>query len=1025
MHAFMHITRMRHSRTLFIQLLLVVLIIVLWDVGLCRGDRLLHDSGCKDIERKALLMFRQGLTDPSGRLSSWVGKDCCKWRGVICNNRTGHVDKLKLRNPYPDMDSDGDEGAVHALSGEINPSLLALKELIYLDLSMNDFGGSKIPSFIGSLGKLRYLNLSGASFGGDIPPSLGNLSRLNYLDLSDNYYVQSNGNDLRWLSNIFALKYLDLGGWDLTKSTTHWLQTVNHLTKLLELRLPGCQLSNLPLNLPLVNFTSLLVLDLSNNDFKSKIPHWLFNLKSLVILDLSSNNFSGVLPNAISNLTVLQKIDLTDNNIGDRLQTNLGKLCNLRTLKLSGNNFTGEITDLVGYLSRCSNRSLETLDLGYNQLTGTLPNSLGYFHSLKYLNLLSNSFQGPIPKSIQNLTSVEEIRLSDNQMRGNIPESLGQLSKLVLLDISKNKWEGVITEAHLVNLSSLKELSLINNKQSLHISLAFNISSSWLPVFKLSYLEIRYCELGPRFPSWLKNQNELDTLILSHAKISDTIPSWFLGLDLKLFQIDLSYNQLSGRVPNSFEYQYPASADLSSNHFMGPLQLWSPNIIVLNMRDNQFSGPIPPDIGEVMPFLLDLDLSGNSLGGTIPLSIGNLTRLTSLVISGNQLSGEIPDFWDSLSVLNILDISNNSLSGTIPLTMGSLSFLGYLVLSNNILLGELPSSLQNCSDLGILDLSYNKLSGKFPPWVGEKMSSLFILRLRSNSFTGDVPSQLCQLSNLHILDLSHNNLSGQIPHCIGNLSGMKSAFSKEDTERYLGLVLDGRDTEYSSVVYIVRIEVVAKGSVLEYSSTLYLVKCLDLSNNNLSGEIPKELTSLINLGTLNLSMNHLTGNIPSHIGKLEQLETLDLSRNQLSGPIPQGMSSLTFLNHLNLSYNNLSGEIPTTNQFQTFNDPSIYRGNVELCGNPLPDTCHGNYSHGEEDREEKECGEEDDMFEKLGIFISAVVGFAVGFWAVCGSLIIKESWRDAYFCFFDKVKDQALSFCRRAFLHVHEKRPWD
>ncbi|BBN67732.1 disease resistance family protein / LRR family protein [Prunus dulcis] len=134
-------------------------------LGLCSDD---HNVGCIDIERKALLKLKQGLTDPSGRLSSWVGEDCCKWSGVGCNNITGRVNRLDLSN------GDG---------GEINPSLLVLKDLVYLDLSMNFFEGV-FPSFIGSLEKLKYLDLSGLSFVGVIPPNLGNLSRLLYLDLS-------------------------------------------------------------------------------------------------------------------------------------------------------------------------------------------------------------------------------------------------------------------------------------------------------------------------------------------------------------------------------------------------------------------------------------------------------------------------------------------------------------------------------------------------------------------------------------------------------------------------------------------------------------------------------------------------------------------------------------------------------------------------------------------------------------------------------------------------------------------------
>ncbi|WJZ89414.1 hypothetical protein VitviT2T_008635 [Vitis vinifera] len=192
---------------------------------------------CLEVEKEALLKFKQGLTDPSGRLSSWVGEDCCKRRGVSCYNRTGCVIKLKLGNPFPNS-LEGD-GTVSELGGEINPSLLNLKYLNYLDLSMNNFEGMEIPKFIRSLGKLRYLNLSGASFDGIIPKNIANLSNLRYLDLNT-YFIETNKNSLEWLSGLSSLKYLNLGGIDLSKAAAYWLQTVNTLHSLLELHMPNC-----------------------------------------------------------------------------------------------------------------------------------------------------------------------------------------------------------------------------------------------------------------------------------------------------------------------------------------------------------------------------------------------------------------------------------------------------------------------------------------------------------------------------------------------------------------------------------------------------------------------------------------------------------------------------------------------------------------------------------------------------------------------------------------------------------------
>ncbi|KAL6136088.1 hypothetical protein ACLB2K_061389 [Fragaria x ananassa] len=680
--------------------------------------------GCMSIEMKALLKFKEGLTDHSDQLSSWVGEDCCKWRGVGCNSTTGRVGSLNLLNSYS-------EGTIHALEGEINPSLLDLKEIVYLDLSMNNFGSFKLPSFIGSLEKLKYLNLSGASFGGVIPANLGNLSNLLHLDLSNNV-IES---DLRWLSSLSSLQFLNLGGADLTKAAPYWLPIVNMLPSLLELHLRGCGLSILPPTLCRINFTSLSVLDLS---------------ASVANLDLSVNNLNGELPETLGSLTHLKNLVLSENSdIGGQLPRNLGMLCNLQSLKLSINKFTGEITDFTDRLSRCTNSSLEMLNLGYNSLTGNLPNSLGLLKNLRYLVLWYNSFQGTIPEYIGNLTSLKELYLENNKLGGVIPESFGQLSSLVAVDLSENTLEGVVTEAHFLKLQSLKEVSI--QKASPNISLVFNINSKWIPPFKLRYLYLRSCQVGPKFPTWLRNQTELFVLGFVNARISDTVPDWFWQLDLLLDDLDFSNNQLSGRVPNSLRFSLWRITDLSGNQFVGAFPLWSSNISGLYLNDNAFSGPIPHNISEVMPLLQDVDISRNSFTGSIPLSIGNLSRLSTLVISNNHLSGEVPNFWSSLPEVYILDMSNNSLSGAMPTSMGFLSTLGFLILSNNKFSGQLPS-LKNCTDMRSLDLGDNKFSGDIPSWIGESMLSLWILRLssihRKHSYTVVWPFQSSHIGPL-------------------------------------------------------------------------------------------------------------------------------------------------------------------------------------------------------------------------------------------------------------------------------------
>ncbi|XP_034205674.1 receptor-like protein EIX2 [Prunus dulcis] len=185
-----------------------------------------------------------------------------------------------------------------------------------------------------------------------------------------------------------------------------------------------------------------------------------------------------------------------------------------------------------------------------------------------------------------------------------------------------------------------------------------------------------------------------------------------------------------------------------------------------------------------------------------------------------------------------------------------------------------------------------------------------------------------------------------------------------------------------------------------YKNTLGLVKRIDLSSNILTGEIPSEITHLVELVSLNLSGNQLTGQIIPEIGNLQSLEALDLSRNQIEGRIPTSLARIDRLDFLDLSLNNLSGEIPIGTQLQSF-DPSVYAGNPQLCGAPLKKMCAA--QHVQTDLSNQE--DDKDELITLGFYISMGVGFAAGFWGVCCTLIFKRSWRYAYFKFLNGLND--------------------
>ena len=218
--------------------------------------------GCIEMERQALLKFKEGLKDPSNGLSSWVGQDCCTWLGVGCNNQTGHDIKLDLKRQFVCNQLAGSEFRKKlTLGGELSPSLLDLKYLNYLDLSNNNFQGIPIPNFIDALNKLSFLDLSYSSFGGTVPLHLGNLSNLSYLDLSRYAFsLNLSVSNLNWLSGLSSLQYLSLSGVRVINPTTYWLQVINMLPSLVEL------------DSPVVNF---------------KIFHKLFNLLTSLLFPSS------------------------------------------------------------------------------------------------------------------------------------------------------------------------------------------------------------------------------------------------------------------------------------------------------------------------------------------------------------------------------------------------------------------------------------------------------------------------------------------------------------------------------------------------------------------------------------------------------------------------------------------------------------------------------------------------------------------------------------------------------------------
>ncbi|XP_076906645.1 receptor-like protein EIX2 [Bidens hawaiensis] len=136
---------------------------------------------------------------------------------------------------------------------------------------------------------------------------------------------------------------------------------------------------------------------------------------------------------------------------------------------------------------------------------------------------------------------------------------------------------------------------------------------------------------------------------------------------------------------------------------------------------------------------------------------------------------------------------------------------------------------------------------------------------------------------------------------------------------------------------------------------------------------------------------------------MKALNSLDLSDNQFTGMIPSSIGALNFLISLNLSQNNLSGRIPTGNQLQTLTDLSIYAGNRDLCGAPLPSNCSNDENP---PTTSKNKYKESNKPKKVWFYLDMVCGFATGFWGIIGVLLFKKQWRYKLFMIAEVTMDK-------------------
>ena len=380
-------------------------------------------------------------------------------------------------------------------------------------------------------------------------------------------------------------------------------------------------------------------------------------------------------------------LQLGGNQLSGSIPPELGNLSNLAWLSLNGNQLSGSIPESLGSLT-----NLEYLNLQRNQLSGLIPSSLGSLTNLTSLSFYGNQLSGSIPPELGNLSKLESLSLDSNQLSGSIPPELGNLSNLEKLGLGSNQLSGPIPES-LGNLPHLQHFVVGENS---NLCMPASLKK-WKFYF---YCQGRYgivskCDGGSvegdraalvalynatDGANWTKKTNWLSDKPLGEWHGVETVGEGAVGryTQGRVFMLQLEHNQLSSSIP-------PELGDLA--------YLW-----YLNLGVNQLSGSIPESLGNLIDLDI-LDLQGNHLTGSIPESLGNLTNLGALSLGGNQLSGSIPPALGNLTNLRSLTLHFNHLSGSIPPELGNLSKLKTLWLRANQLTGFVPLTFQNLTNL--------------------------------------------------------------------------------------------------------------------------------------------------------------------------------------------------------------------------------------------------------------------------------------------------------------------------------------
>ena len=221
------------------------------------------------------------------------------------------------------------------------------------------------------------------------------------------------------------------------------------------------------------------------------------------------------------------------------IPSTIGKLIQLKQLGISHNpNIHGTIPIEITYLNR---NQLRYINLGHNQLVGTIPSDIGKLMALDTFILSGNQFNGTIPFDQFAQTSMNYLALDENQFHGPLAESIGNCTELRYLYLNDNSFHGTTIPTTIGNLKHLRSLTL--DRTGLVGALPTSISQS----------------------------NQLEYFSITNNSFTGTIPSSMFQSSTNLQTMNLHTNQFSGPLPDVSQLSLLRKFIAYQNQFSGSI----------------------------------------------------------------------------------------------------------------------------------------------------------------------------------------------------------------------------------------------------------------------------------------------------------------------------------------------------------------------------------------------------------------------------------------------------------------------